>query len=146
MIELVQPAESEVVLTSLEARQVLMFFFPGIEHTLSWQESSGRPLTVYQRGYAQALLVNAIDTSFAMGFVEALATAVWNNVAGAGGAAAGWQVLRKLACEFGRKALPHWFRHAKENQLKNPHIYESVRVTIARNFKSDVHMVLGGTV
>jgi hypothetical protein len=37
---------------------------------------------------------------------------------------------------FAKAALKHWLKHATRADLANPQIYESVRLTLARNFRS----------
>lgn len=41
-----------------------------------------------------------------------------------------------LTQEFAKKAMKHWFKHATGADLEKPEIYESVRVNLARSFRS----------
>jgi len=115
---------SEIHLTRDEAWKVLRFF---------WPNTSVRPqqITQQDRAFAQALLVEAIDRSHAMGYVETLYRSWFGR-----GVAPTYKGIKKAASKFARKALKRWFKHATGDDLKDPEIYESVRVTLARNFRS----------
>jgi hypothetical protein len=129
-----QVAPSEVFLSSLGGRQVILFFYPSLA------QRTGQ-LNLRQRALAQGLLVEALDASYAMGFVDALATAAWNAMVK--DPTKSWEVIRGIAVDFCKKALPHWFRHATAQDLRDPRIYESARVAVARQFRGVVETEIG---
>jgi hypothetical protein len=123
-IQLQKFSESEILLSQHEAWSVLRFFWPG---------SSVNPgnLNNQDRAFAQALLVEAIDRSYEMGYVEIL----FRNFFGVG-VAPSYNAIRKAVKSFAKQAVKHWFKHAKKEDLEDPEIYESIRASLARNFRS----------
>lgn len=117
-------APDEILLTPEQAWQVLRFFWPSTDVTPG-------SLTAEDRAFAQGLLVEAIDRSYEMGYVESLFRSFFPV-----GVAPTFAGIRKAVKEFAKRALKQWFRHATGKDLKDPKIYESVRVTLARNFRS----------
>lgn len=107
----------ELILDEEEAKQVLVFFFPA-DGTLI----EGMSMTASARAFAQGLLVEAIDRSYAMGYVEALFSSIRRRPL---------PMLRK----FARKASAHWFKHATLRDLMNAKIYETVRQQLSANFR-----------
>lgn len=77
------------------------------------------------RSFTQALLIEAIDASYSMGFVEGIFRASSNPTNGA----------LKIIKEFGKRATKHWFKSTRTSDLQNVRIYESVRVELARSFR-----------
>ena len=61
--------------------------------------------------------LEAVDASYALGFIHALFGGVFNPGAGA----------KKVFMKFARKALKHWFKHASAKDLMNIKIYDIVR-------------------
>ena len=49
---------------------------------------------------------------------------------------ASWSNVEDMVKGFAKAALKHWLKHATRADLANPQIYESVRLTLARNFRS----------
>lgn len=119
----------QVLLTGVEAKSVLVFFFPSEKAAI---ESAN--INPKIRGFAQSLLVEAIDASYAMGFAQALFSATANPSSTAGSV---------IKC-FGKKAVKHWFDSATAKDLSDVKIYESVRRVISRNFKSELNAHLAG--
>ena len=76
------------------------------------------------REFAQGLLLEAVDASYAMGFVEAIFRSSMNPGAGA----------KKIITKFGKKAIKHWFKHATAKDLRDIKIYEIVRSQLQANF------------
>jgi len=110
----------QVYLTKEQAWDVLRFFFPNAMGGLS----SGS-LTAADCAFAQALLVEAIDASCNLGYVEAAFRSFAGKIPGAFSLAA-----------FAARAGLHWFKYAKADDLKDPKIYEVVRLTLQRNFST----------
>jgi hypothetical protein len=97
-----------------------------------WPETGILPgsLSDADRAFAQGLLVEAIDASYDMGFVEIIFRSFAYKVAPS------FDQLKDLIKDFLKQAAEHWFKHATRQDLQNPAIYESVRSTLARNFRS----------
>jgi len=98
--------------------RILRFFFPG------------QPMTALNDGdveFAQALLVEALDASTQLGYVQILADKMLPPAADFG-------FIKDLAIAFCKQAYKNWFRHATGEDLANPQIYESVRRTISFNW------------
>lgn len=123
--------DSKVVLNEREAQEVLAFFWPSKKPAIKTT-----PMTVDLRRYAQALLVVAIDGSYLLGFVHILFNVVFRQKPGAS--------IKKLITKVTRKSTKHWWKHATENDLEDPRIYETVRVAIAGKQKPQVEKRLNG--
>lgn len=115
--------ESEVKLSQHDAFAVLRFF---------WLEPGVAPqqLTLQDRAFAQALLVEAIDRSYDMGYVEIIFRTFYGKIP------TSFAAIRDLVKSFAKAAAKHWFEHATGKDLQDPKIYESVRRTLAANFRS----------
>ncbi len=113
----------ELILSEEETRVVLRFFFKNNEGFIDTI-----PITDAVRGFAQAILIEAIDASYALGFVEAIFKGGFNAPKGA----------IKILKNFAKKAALHWFKHAKANDLQDMQIYELVRKEIERRFMSSL--------
>ncbi|RPI23443.1 MAG: hypothetical protein EHM61_19750 [Acidobacteria bacterium] len=124
MAELKQFSESEIILNQEEAWKVLRFF---------WADLNVNPSALGPReiAFAQGLLLEAIDASYNEGYIEILFRVFYGKVP-----ARSFGELKKLVTSFAKKALKHWFKHATGKHLESPKIYENVRVTIARNFRT----------
>ena len=122
-IELKRFHSDEIRLTKEQAWRILRFF---------WPDTSILPadLTDEDRSFAQGLLVEAIDSSYHMGYVERLFKSFYMKVP------ASWSDVEDMVKGFAKAALKHWFKHATQADLINPKIYENVRLTLARNFRS----------
>ena len=118
----------ELLFDEEETRAVLKFIFePSDYHfidSLAMNDSV--------RGFAQALLVEAIDASYAVGFVDAIFRSVTNPTKGA----------IKILKNFGRKAAKHWFKHASVGDLQNVRVYDFVRVHIANQFRKPLKILV----
>ncbi|MDB5373880.1 MAG: uncharacterized protein JWP04_2522, partial [Belnapia sp.] len=111
------------ILTREDAYAVIRFF---------WHDPGMLPdaFTEADVNFAQGLLVEAIDATCAMGYVEIIFDNFFmkvprdlNNLLG---------MLKKVA----KAAAKHWWKHATDKDLADPKIYETVRVSLARNFRS----------
>jgi hypothetical protein len=112
--------KDEIRITPAQAERVLRFFFPD------------QPMTSVSDDdveFAQALLVEAIDASSELGYVEILADKTLRPLADLG-------LIKDLAKAFCKQALKTWFRHATGKDFTDPQIYEIVRRTISRNWRS----------
>lgn len=77
------------------------------------------------REFAQGLLIEAIDASCAVGFIESIFRSAVNPTKGA------IEILKK----FGKKSAKHWFKYASLHDLADVKVYEFVRLEIARRFR-----------
>lgn len=122
-VELKRFKRDELFLDQEKAWRVLRFF---------WPDASVLPasLTEADRGFAQGVLLEAIDGSYHMSFVEIIFRAFAYKVAGSFGD------IKDMVRDFVKQASQRWFQHATGEDLKNPKIYESVRKTLANSFRS----------
>jgi hypothetical protein len=115
----------EIKISRDEAKQVLMFFFG--------QSSPGTKninLTESDVAFAQALLTEAIDASTGMSYVQTLFE-TQSSLS-----------IKSLIFNYAKAAAAQWFRN--KNIKNDPRVYESVRVTLGRNFKSLWQLRLDG--
>lgn len=114
----------ELILSKEQTIIVLKFIFKPADHShidkINMNDS--------YRGFAQALLVEAIDASYAIGYVEGLFRATTNPTNGA----------VKIFKAFGTRAAKHWFKHARQSDLMNVKIYDFIRDQLARLFRADL--------
>jgi len=87
------------------------------------------------REFAQGLLLEAVDASYALGFIHSLFGGTFNP-----GVAA-----KKVFMKFSRKALKHWFKHTSAKDLINIKIYNAVRQALEVGFTSQLSMYANGT-
>jgi hypothetical protein len=111
----------DLVLNEEETRIILKFIFKPTDHEVI--ESLN--ITDQVRGFAQGLLVEAIDASYGVGYIKALFESTTNPSRGA----------LKIIKAFGKKAAKHWFKHASVHDLRNVRIYDFVRDSLARSFR-----------
>jgi hypothetical protein len=123
-----QFSRSEIYISDREAWAVLKFFWP--QCTLKAADITEKDIS-----FAQALLVEAIDASYAMGYAHIIFDVFYMKIPGS------FTDVGKLIKEFAKKAAKHWFKHlgAKGN-LANAEIYSSVRTTLSNNFKSVIEI------
>lgn len=122
----------ELILDESETRIVLQFFWPEAPTATRIQESL--TITDPVRELAQALLVEAIDASYQVGFIEAIFRATANPTSS----------TVKVIKSFGRRAASHWFRHARASDLQNTRVYEFIRKDISRYFSVVLYDYLNG--
>lgn len=123
--------EDQIRLSEEEARAVLRFFFHADSIQRALEDQALQPV---HREFAQALLVEAIDATHAMGFVQDLFMSV------ATGFRSG---VRKIAQKFAKKALKRWFEHTDLNGLWGDiEIYETVRRRVEANFATTIRELI----
>ena len=86
------------------------------------------------REFAQGLLLEAVDASYALGFVHSLFGGVFHPGAG----------FKKILTKFGRKALKHWFKNGSAKDLINIKIYDIVREQLEANFRTILRFYANG--
>ena len=115
----------ELVLDQQEAWRILEFFFGG---DVGIEPGN---LTDRDRSFAQALILEAIDKSYAMSWVETL----WKSSAKPNASAKG--IIKALA----KKAIKDWFKDSDAKKWVNtgkfPDLYQSVVNQLARNWRSE---------
>lgn len=110
----------EIVLSNQEAWQVLVFFFGGNAGI------SPAALTENDRSFAQALLLEAIDASEAMGFIESIFSSAMKLKPDVK------DILKSMAKYY----VKTWFRKATKGELEDPKIYQSIKNSLTRNWRS----------
>lgn len=119
--QLRQFKSEELLFNEEETRIVLKFIFKPADHGII----DSLPMSDSLRGFAQGLLIEVIDASYAVGFVVELLRSTTNPSKGA----------MKILKTFARKAAWHWFRHAAFHDLQKVKVYDFVRTSIARSFR-----------
>ena len=104
-------SENELYLDDMQASKVLDFF--GFTTT-------GIMITLRDREFAQALLVEAIDTSRSMWYVQTL----WNSASKPNSS------VESIIKSFAKKALTRWFKSKVSSKEAKVVIYDSVKNTI----------------
>ena len=118
----------EILLDEEESRTVLYFIFTDAERDLIDRLDMDRKA----RGFAQGLLVEAIDASYSIGYLEALFRSTANPTKGA----------VKILKGFAKKAFKQWFKHASASDLQNVRVYQFVVDHLASQFKSELRILL----
>lgn len=118
----------EILLNEEEARTVLHFLFTDAERNLI----DRLEMDEKARGFAQGLLVEAIDASYSIGYLETLFRSAANPAKGA----------VKLLKSFAKKASKHWFKHASTSDLQKVRVYQFVVDHLATQFKSELRILL----
>ncbi|WP_157134334.1 hypothetical protein [Photobacterium profundum] len=105
-----------------------MFSFKPVDHSLI----DSLPMNDVLRGFAQGLLVEAIDASYKLGYVEAIFRSSANPTKGA----------ISLLKTFTKKASSHWFKHTRVHELQNIQVYQFVLEHLAVRFKSSLPLLV----
>ncbi len=124
--------DNDLIFDEEQTRHILLFFFPPDKDTIY-----KLPIDNAVRNFAQGLLVEAVDASYSMGYVEAVFMTIYDFL-----------VSRKLTKGYvdfmktlAKKAMKHWFKHAKQKDLMHAKIYESVRLKIQSHFRSNLQAI-----
>jgi hypothetical protein len=111
---------SEIVLSDQEAWQVLVFFFGGNASTQpSWLNDN-------DRSFAQALLLEAVDASSRVSWIEAL----WKATAKPGAS------IKSILAKLALKAAKDWLQSCKPSDLTEARIYLMVKNQLTLNWRS----------
>lgn len=115
----------EILLSEADIKVFLKFLWPSKSSDID-----NATVDLNLSSFAQGLLVEAIDATYAMGYVHQVFNALHSAIlpSTTGNAAV------KLIKSFGKKAATHWFKHATGANLAQAKIYETVRVSLARSF------------
>ncbi len=122
-LELPKFTPNEIVVSRADAARIYRFFWP-------WSKLGPGDMTDKDLAYTQGLLVEAIDASYKIGFVEILFRA------SARPAMTPDDVVRMIRTIVKRSAR-HWFRNRGDKSLDDARIYEMVRSFVAYRFKPE---------
>jgi hypothetical protein len=129
-VNLMKFKPEELIFDEDETKDVLTFFYPN--HGAFIVQAI---INDDVRGFAQAIMVEAVDATYALGYVKIVFDVFYMKPPTNFG---------KALTKFGKKAAPHWFKHATVMDLTNAKIYDSVRASIARNFRSVFEDIVSG--
>jgi hypothetical protein len=115
--------KDEIYISPEDARTILRFFFGA-------DVPPAEQLTIEDQGFAQALLLEAIDSSYAMSYVQEIFDAFYGKIP------TEFSAIKDMIKDFVKQASKTWFDHATGKDLSNPRIYMSVKNRIAANFRS----------
>ena len=110
----------ELIFTDQEYWQILLFFFGGNSGI------SVNSLTENDKSFAQALLIEAIDKSYAMSWIECLFSEAMKLNPSVKG------IIKKLA----KKAVRDWLNEVPIDKLEEQTIYSSIKNSLTRNWRS----------
>lgn len=113
---------SDLIFDEEETKEILKFFFQNDQEFID-----GLVITDRLRSLAQGLLVEAVDASYAIGFVKIIYETFFLKPP--------QPKIKKILAKLSKKALMHWFKHAKATDLTTIKIYDCVRKTIAIKFR-----------
>lgn len=131
-VRLLKFTPEEIIFDDEEIKQILLFIFPGYESSLDYYTMNHS-----MREFAQGLLIEAVDASYAMGLVEIIFRSAYAKPGKSGSS---------FLKTFARKASVKWFKHAKATDLSTVKIYETVRRQLRYNFlKSEFIPRINGT-
>ena len=121
--------ESELIFDETETKDILKFFFRHLRERIDTAS-----MTTELRNFSQGLLVEAIDATYALGYLEILFRASYNPGNG----------MLKALSKLGRKGAKHWFKHATQADLLRAKVSSRVRDQLALSFASVFPMMLEG--
>lgn len=123
---------SQLLFDESETRAILRFFRPGLIPKIN----TFTPVDDEVRKLSQALLMVAIESSYAMGYVDILFAVV------GGGGRPGFPGLQAMGRKLAMRYAAHWWKHTRQKDLMNVRIYDTVRRTIERNFASVIELLV----
>lgn len=126
--QLRQFKQEELAFTEQESIIILKFIFNQVDHALI----NSLQMSDHLRSFAQGLLVEAIDASYKIGYLQSLFKSTANPTAGAA------QIIKR----FAKNSAKHWFKHTNIHNLQNVEIYDFVRSRIAAAFRSELGIFL----
>ena len=103
-----------------EAWKILVWFFGGNSGI------SPTTLTENDMSFAQALIVEAVDASENVGWIEA----IWRSTATPP------KDLKSLFKKLARNLMKQWLKNSKPIDFENPKIYTMVKDALSRNWRS----------
>lgn len=109
--------DSELVYDDTETKRVLRFFWPSMAARIDSMQVENDA-----RRLAQTALIAAVDGSYALGFIHALAYTVARPGPG----------IKSLCQKLGRRFAKHWWMHTTQRDLENVRIYDRIKDQVAR--------------
>lgn len=88
------------------------------------------PSTILGAALRKGLLVEAVDASYALGYVDIAMQVFYPSSASRSGE------MLALLNRFALRASQHWFKHRRSKDLMSAKIYESVRRELSRRFRT----------
>jgi hypothetical protein len=124
---------SELLLDEADTRAVLRYFWPD-----KARQIDSAPVTDEMRGFAQGLIVEATDASLTMAITKTIFERFFMRRT---------RSLKSIAKSAGKVIQQAWRSQRMRNKQINLDlvmIYDSVRVTLARNFRTELELMLMG--
>ena len=119
--------ENELIFDEAETKEILKFFFRSF-----LQRIEVAAVTTDLRNFVQWLLIEAIDATHALGYIEILFKTYYNPGSG----------MKKVLSKAVRKSAQHWFKHANQRGSLNAKISSRIRDQLALNFKTHFSLLL----
>ncbi len=122
---------SDLVLSPQDSVAVLRFFWPELDM------SRLGPVASSDQEFAQGLLLEAVDASCAMGITESIFKKFYLKVPTSFGS-----ILKSAASIAAQAIANRWFKRCSNIDPAKIKIYESIRNTLARNFRTVMQLRL----
>jgi hypothetical protein len=119
-MSLIHFSPTEIVLSDQQCWEVLVFFFGG---------NAAVPVTALtsnDKSFAQAMLIEAIDKSYAMSWIEAVFREAMSLTPS----------IRNIIGALARHAVRTWLNEIPLEEIENQQIYISVKNTLTANWRS----------
>jgi len=84
------------------------------------------------REFAQGILLEAVDASYALGYVDILRSSLLQFKDGA----------KAVFKKFAKEVAAHWFKHLKPQDLHKIKIYDRVRDALDDSFTTDLKRII----
>jgi hypothetical protein len=130
-IHLPELEASQLLFDERETREILRFFWPSRTRDINTMATVDDEV----RKFGQGLLIAAIDSSYAMGFVHILFDVLRNGRPGFAG-------LKSMGRKLATRYVAHWWKYTRPNDLMSVQIYEAVRGKLADNFVSVIAILM----
>ena len=109
-------SDEDLVFDEDETKRILMFFWPSRRNQISTMTINNEA-----RRLAQTALVAGIDGTYAMGYMKIVLQTVLQPGNG----------IKAFGQKLAKRFVKHWWKHAKENDLREAKVAENVRVSVA---------------
>lgn len=119
--------DDQLIFDEDETRTILRFFWKNPQIDVVEMNNE-------LRSFAQGLLIEAIDATYELGYVEILFRAFYFPSVD----------MQKILSKVARKSASHWFKHATITDLTKAKIANTVRNQLSNSFSSTFLMLLNG--
>lgn len=109
-------SDEDLVFDEDETKRILMFFWPSRRDQISTMAINNEV-----RRLAQTALVAGIDGTYAMGYMKIVLQTVLQPGNG----------IKAFGQKLAKRFVKHWWKHARENDLRDAKVAESIRVSVA---------------